>query len=275
MTSIDLRLLRASINFDNQTTVYDNLAIQAVGSKTASPTENTTTVKIANIKNETLNNILTNSSPFVKESDRVRQSIKIEAGRVSTGLSTVYIGDITQVSMTQKPDVWAVIKASTAQFFKGDYVTVVGGQVNTVNSISEIVAGQLGLSLKFEADDKEITNYSFSGSPTKQMRLIEQLGTYDAYIDDDELVVKNLKQPINGGIKLINKDTGLVGIPEITEFGVKVTFLYDSTVKTGSRVRIESTIYEDINGEYIVSKLDFNLTNRNTPFYYIAECERF
>jgi hypothetical protein len=66
----------------------------------------------------------------------------------------------------------------------------------------------------------------------------------------------------------------MVGIPEITEQGIKVKYLLDNVSRLGGGLRISSDIYPAVNGLYIIYKLGFEISNRDTPFYYIAEAAR-
>ena len=268
------RILKVTLEYEGFSYEYENVFIRASGEKTTSATENTCSVELYNITKEAINDIMTNLSPFVKKTNRFRQTIKVEAGRQLSGYSLVFLGDITEINQTQKPDIACIFRASTSQFPKGDYVNESLSEKTTVNTIANLISNQLGLSLNFIATDKDVLNYSFSGSPTIQLRQLEKLGFYDVYIDDDELVVKDTGKQINDKVKLINQNTGMIGIPKINEFGVTVKFLFDDTVKLGSKIKLESNIYKEIDGEYEISKLNFSLSNRQKEFYYEALCDR-
>jgi hypothetical protein len=79
---------------------------------------------------------------------------------------------------------------------------------------------------------------------------------------------------INCKNKILNSSTGMVGIPEITEQGVKVRYLLDNVSRLGSGLQITSDVYPAVNGNYVIFKLGFEISNRDTPFYFIAEASR-
>lgn len=271
---IDPRILRVGVTINDDLRVFENLAITAQGSKFASATQNETIIKIANLDKETRDFLATEGTPFNRLRQRKRQKIFLEAGRESAGVARVFLGDITLVTIAQPPDIWTTIKAITSQYQKGDIITTNEGALSTLSAISKKAADSLGLSFQFEATDKQIANYGYTGSATKQIDKIAELGDIDSYIDDDKLVVKNKNTAIKGAVRIISIDTGMVGMPEFTDFGVKVRFLFDIHSEVGQQVEIKSEFYPATNGVYNIYKLNFDLTNRDTPFYYVAETIR-
>lgn len=272
--AIDPRIVRVGITINGQLRTFDNVAITAQGSKYASATQNETIIKIANLDQETRDFLATEGTPFNRIRNRRRQRVFIEAGRVSAGVSRIFVGDITTVALSQPPDIWTTIRAITSQFNKGKVVSVSQSPISNLSLISSQAASTLGLSLKFETDDKQIANFGFTGAATKLIDKISELAQRDVYIDDEELIVKNKNAPIRGGVRLISAETGMIGTPELTDFGVKVKFLFDNQVKVGDQIEIDSKFYPAANGRYIIYKLDFDIANRDLPFYLIAETRR-
>jgi len=271
---IDPRILKVGITINDKLQVFEDFAIIAQGSKFASATQNETVIKIANLDKKTRDFLATEGTPFNRIKQTKRQKVFIEAGRESTGVTRVFLGDITLVTVAQPPDIWTTIKAVTSQYQKGNIISTSEGTLSTLSAISKKAADSLGLSHQFEATDKQISNYGYTGSATKQIDKIAELGNIDTYIDDDKLVVKNKNTSIKGAIRLISADTGMIGKPEFTDFGVKVKFLFDIHSKVGQQVKIKSKFYPASDGVYNIYKLNFDLTNRDTPFYYIAETIR-
>jgi len=128
--------------------------------------------------------------------------------------------------------------------------------------------------LTFEAQDKQISNYSFSGPKLKQVDALGNSGGVVSYVDDNKLVVKDIKTPLRGGIPLVSAETGMIGIPEITVWGVKVKYLLDNISRLGGGIRVQSRENPAANGVYTIYQLGFEITNRDVPFYWIAEAWR-
>ncbi len=268
---LDPRLLRVTIDLEGNPHVFESLAISAVGTKYTSAISNVCDIRIANIDKETRDKLLTEGTPYSRLAPP-KNSILIEAGRESLGLHQVFNGDITTVNVTQAPDIWLVMRAITGKQRKNMTVSTSQNASAKFSLISSQVAGELGIPLDFRAPDKDVANFSFSGSLE---RMVGTLGTIsngvDAYVDDDRLVVKSRYDPVTAEVIPISIDTGLVGIPEFIDLGVRCTVLLTTEIRLGQTIRLTSAAYPAVDGEYVIYRLGFNLANRDSPFYYILE----
>lgn len=280
ITEFDPRIMKIVLIIGNQQFVYEDngtgsyLYLAAKGAKYANPVQNECTVRIGNLSNDDKNYILTRTSPYY-QTDIVKQ-LSIFAGRVSTGYSLVYTGDITNSKPTQPPDVFVELTCKTLQSKKG---TVKGSKAGSQTKLSAIAAGvasDLGLQLNFQATDKYISNYAHSGSVLKQVNKLTDLsqGQVSAYVDDNTLVVKPMALPLPDYETDVSASTGMVGIPETTEEGTQVKFLFNNNTKLGGAIKLTSELNPSVNGYYVIYKLEFDLANRETPFYYIAQTIR-
>lgn len=272
MEALDPRLLRISVEIDGQLKSYTDIAMTASGTKYASPAQNECEVKLTNLDEATRNYLLTETSPFNR--NRRRKLLRVEAGRVSTGYALVYQGDITSAVGAQPPDIALTLKAATGDFAKGNVVARSQSAASPLSNIAGRIASDLGLSLSFQASPKQVANYSHSGASIKQVERLGQLGRVNAYVDDGALVVKDWNVPLRGRVREVNIDTGMIGIPEFTEQGLKVQMLFDTQTVLGGALRVRSKLNPAANGLYCIYKLGFELANRDTPFYYIAEAAR-
>jgi hypothetical protein len=287
---LDPRLLRVSIQIGSNIKTYSDIAISVSGSKFANATQNECELKLTNLDKATRDYLLTNASPFSKS--KTRKSVIVEAGRESTGYAIVFVGDITTTSggpikdeaekknpkpsttTAQPPDITITLKAATTNYNKGQVIAVSQPPSAPLQNIAKQVADSLGLTLDFQATPRNISSYSYTGSKARQVEKLGQMGRVNAYVDDNVLVVKDFGKPLRNKVKVLNLDTGLIGVPEFTEHGIRVKMLFDNQVTLGSGLQITSKINPAANGVYTVYKLNFELTNRDTPFYYIAECNR-
>lgn len=271
-TELDPRIVRVGIEVRGVIKYYTDLQIQASGTKYANATENECEVKITNLSKDTRDYILTETSPFIKSKDPKR--LILEAGRVSTGTSVVFIGDIISAVPSQPPDIQLTIKAATGSTQKGDIVTRSKAESTPLSKLAKDIAGDLGLKLQFQAQDKNISNYSFAGGNLKQVDELGRTGGVNAFVDDGTLVVKDYEVALNGKSQLLNLETGMIGVPEISEHGVKVKYLYNNESAIGGALVVQSKINPAANGTYVIYKLNFDLSNRDTPFYLMAEAKR-
>lgn len=272
MDKLDPRIVTIGIEVNGVLKTYDGLAVVATGTKFANANQNECEVKITNLDKATRDYLLTETSPFNK--NKGRKTLRVEAGRVSTGVSLVYQGDITTAVGSQPPDITLTLKCATGDYAKGTIVAKSAAGMTPLKNIAAGVAKDLGLSLVYEAKDKQIANYTFTGGALKQVNRLGEMGMVNAYVDDGKLIVKDYNIPLTGQTRELNLDTGMIGIPEFTEQGIKVKMLFDNQTTLGSGLNITSKMNPAANGLYTVFKLGFELASRDTPFYYIAEAVR-
>lgn len=272
MAVIDQRILRISVEVSGEMRVFEGLAMTARGSKFGSETPNTCDVEILNLSKDVRNYLLTETSPFNK--NKTPKRLIVEAGRVSTGTSRVFIGDIISSSPSQPPDIGLSLKAQTGAFKKGELVARSGPAKEKLSTIADGVAGDLEATLEFEAADKFISNFSFSGAALRQVGALSDAGGVDVFQDDETLVVKDRGKPRKNRVKVVNAGTGMIGVPEATERGVKVTTLYDLETDLGGRLDLTSELNPALDGSYTIYKVDFDLASRAEPWYYSIEASR-
>lgn len=272
MSTIDLRVLRIGIEVSGEMRVFEGLAITAKGSKFGSETQNNCTVEILNLSKDVRNYLLTETSPF--NANRTPKRIFVEAGRVSTGVARLFVGEIVSSSPTQPPDIGLSLRAQTGAFKKGEIVANSMPAKEKLSVIAQKVADDLETTLEFEATDKFISNYSFSGAALRQVGALADAGNVDAFQDDEVLVVKDAGKPRENRVKVVNAGTGMIGVPEATERGVRVQVLYDLETDLGGRLDLTSELNPALDGSYTIYKVDFDLASRSEPWYYTIEASR-
>jgi hypothetical protein len=275
MGGVDLRLARVGIEIQGRINWYNSsqgFKVKATGTKYANPEQNECTVTITNLSRATRDFLVTEASPF--NSNPTPKRLILEVGRVSTGLTRIFIGDITSAEPSVPPDIELEIVAKTANASKGKLAAKSAGAQSKLSAIAKSIADDIGVSLDFQAQDKNIGNYSHSGPELKQVELLQQAGGVSAYIDDGKLVVKDAKMPLTGRIRILNKNTGMVGVPKPTEKGLKVTFLIDADTVLGGALRLQSQINPAANGDYVITQLSFDVATHDSPFWYTALATR-
>lgn len=274
---LDPRIIVVTLTVSGRTKIYtasgsSPLQISATGTKYANALQNEAQVTLSNLDKATQDFILSETTPFNLNTQA--KTITVSAGRDSYGTAQIYTGNIVSSSVTQPPDIGIILKCMTGNFLKTNVLTNNQASTTTLKQIGQQVAQSLNMGYQFEATDKNIGNYNFAGSALKQVDSLNALGGINAFVDDNTLIMKNALIPLSGTIRILNADSGMIGIPEFTEQGLRVTYLLDNKTKIGGGLKIESQIYPAINGNYVIYKLGFNITSRDTPFYYIAESAR-
>lgn len=272
MNSIDQRIIRCGIEIDGKMNIYEDVYIQASGQKTANTLQNECTVKIGNLSKSVRGYLITETSPYNRP--RKRKRLILYAGRHSYGTFKLFEGDIIGCTPTQPPDIMLTMKARTGAFFMTDFMSGSYAETVPLSTIANDVANSMNLTLDFQGREKHISNYNYTGTKLQQVNKLSEAGSFNAYIDDDRLIVKNSDSPLRNESVILNKHSGLIGIPEVTEQGVKVKYLLDPKSRPGSSLTIESEINPAANGTFVIYKLDFDISNRDNPWYNIAECRR-
>lgn len=270
---LDPRLIRVGIEVDGEVRIYDErMDLTVRGAKMANAQQNTCEVTITNLARDTRNYILTETSPFNR--NRTPKRLFVEVGRVSQGVQRIFQGEVVESAPTQPPDIGLTLKAQTGAFAKGNIVATSAAPLEALSAIAARVAAALGVSLDFQATDKQIANYAFTGPALRQVDALGLAGGVDAYVDDDVLVVKNRTTPLAARVKVLSADSGLVGVPEATERGVKCTFMLDAQTALGGSLDLVSALNPALTGRYTIYELEFEAQSRGPAFYWTAGAER-
>lgn len=274
MNQFDPRLLRAGVEVGNQVIWYEGLAIEFSCSKImGSASANEGTIKITNISRDTRNRILTEATPWNKL--RTRKQLIVEAGRQSYGYSRIFVGDITTATPSQPPDIALTLSARTNAWNKTQVVAKSYSGTVSSQQVAQDIADSMGLTLSFEATPKQIGSYAFTGAKSKQLDKLGELGRVSAYVDDSRLVVLDLGKPLKETEKqsnVLSLESGMVGLPEVTEQGIRVKMMFEPYSKCGGEIEVRSVINPVVNGEYIIYKMTYDLANRSDQFYTTLEC---
>lgn len=268
----DLRRIRFGIEISGRINWYEGLRVRAGGTKFANAQQNECTLTVSGLSMSTRDHLLTETSPF--NSNRTPKRLIIEVGRVSTALFRIFIGDIVSAEPSAPPDVDVIIKAKTQSAQAGNVVAIASGPISKLSAISQRVADEIGLGLDFQALDKNISNFSYTGAALKMVNLLQDSGGVRAFIDDETLIVKNYGSALSGRIRILGADTGMVGIPKATEKGLDVTFLIDSESLLGGMIRLDSKMNKSLNGDYVIDQLKFDVASHEDPFFYSATCSQ-
>lgn len=271
MDEFDPRIVRIGIEIGDEIKYYEGLNITAQGTRYGSDSMNECQIRIDNMTQETRNYILRATSPYYRFNYPLVH-VSVEAGRKSYGTTLVYYGAVSKSYVTQPPEIGIILNCLTSYDQTTNIIAYNTGARASVRSIAQKAADDLGLTLNFQATDKQVSNFSMTGDSIEFVQKLEEMGNYDATIDNKELIIKDTDICLVSPVKEINKETGMIGIPELTESGILVKYLLDNDTMLYQNVKITSELNPSVNGEYQLYKLAFDISNRNTPFYWIAEC---
>ena len=266
---IDTRIVTLEIEVAGGLKRIEGASCVFTVSKTGNGVMNEADIKVANLAKHDRDYLISATSPLKRL--RERKSVTLYAGYVSTGVARLFRGDITAASLTQPPDIWLQLKAKTGYFARGQVVSRQAPEQTALSALAAQVASDMDLRLDFQAGDKQVENYSFTGGNAFQVDKLGKAGLVNAYIDDDALVVTDDAVPLAGKMRRLSEESGMIGIPEITEQGIKVKMLFDTQTTIGTLLDVQSRLNPSADGRYVIHRLQYNGASRDTPFYIEAE----
>jgi hypothetical protein len=266
------RVIRIGLEIDGQLRWYDGLRIKATGTKFAGDIQAEASVTISGLTIETRNLLLTETSPF--NYYQTPRKIYIDAGREGGAVFRIFEGDIVSSEPGGAPDLDVTLKAQTVHAYAQQAITTAYGSRVELQSIAADVAESMGLALRYEADSKLISRYSYMGNKRDQVRALAQSGGVSVFVDGGDLVVKNRDSYRAGEMRILTANSGMVGLPQPTAVGCDATFTIDGVALIGGALEIKSEYYQAANGVYLIEQLKFDIETHGDRFFYSATCRR-
>ena len=271
---MDKRICYVQIQTPSGDKEIHNISLKGRVTRKMSETGSDAKISIANLSREDVEYLTTYTSPYVDQSKKKR--INLFAGYESTGVGQIFSGDIYSALPEGMPDTWLNIEAKTEYYNQQNIITYTQPRVDT-KTLATNIANQLGVGLVWRSKSKKyIDSFNYTGSKAQLLNRLNQVDNFYAYIDNNTLyVVDKDEQPPetsstkqDGTIKLVNQNSGLIGIPQPDEYGVKIKILLDPAVSLGDWFKLESERLPIVNGFYQVYEMTYDFATRE-PQYYI------
>lgn len=267
---MDDRVLQIGVEVNGQLRVYEGGSMSVKINRSADGKQNTCDAVLTNLRPDVRNYLLTECSPW--NPNPKKKILTVLAGRRSTGVERIFTGGIAAASPSQLPDIDLTLKALTSDDIKYNFIARQSPPTIALSKLAKLVADDYGLPLRFEATDKTIANYLYNGSAARQVNQLALAGDVDAFIDNDQLIVKNLGEANKGRARLLSLATQMIGSPLVDDKGVKVRMLFDPTVNVGDAIQIESDINPAANGQYVIYNIGVSLATRAQDWYLDLSC---
>lgn len=276
---MDLRVINVSITmkgFSKTFSSADGFNIRVMGNKTSDTIKNDCTVSILGLSSKTITNVLTDTLKYrLMAGEGSPLKIFVEIGRES-GIYERFVGDIVEVRRGLPPDNELLISAYTSQMLAQELLKMPYIKSTTLSNIASKITYAKGLNLKFEASDKKILDFSFTGSAETLLNRLPDLADVNAFIDNDTLVVMDKNKKRRTYVLEVNKDTIMVGIPSVTGSALgkllKIEFFISAGVAVGGLLRVKSIANPTANGTWKINRLTFIAESHGDRFFYNAEC---
>jgi len=278
--AFDERVIKVGVTIGGKTTYYENLDIRASGEVLFEGVPGVCDIRISNLTVDQRNELLTKSSPlYVRGTgQQVIQSefaeVVLEVGRKSYGTFILYQGQVYASAASQPPDIAVLLKSVNSLTPLARTEAVSFGAQEKLSVICRKIAQLFGAELVFEASDRYVANFAYTGDVFHNLQKINRIGGIKAAYDSGakQIIVINSSGARRGDVKKINQNTGMVGVPQVSSEGVFVQTLCDRDILIGGAVEIESVINPAANGRFTVASIGFDVANRDQPFYYNLWC---
>jgi hypothetical protein len=294
---LNKRILKVTISLPSGDVVLDqNLAMRVSVKKMALNIQSIASVEVMNLSTSLRAKLISQFTAFHKRivdttpsaADNI--NIKIEAGyddssNVSSAsgsnaqqTAVIFIGQVVLVDpVSSPPDIGVRITCWTRQIDKLTFTESPMPYSMTYKALCVRVSDEMGLSnpiIETSQNDQIVKNparsiYTVSALLPYIQDLFRGHGNVAAFVDNDQLIVKDVDKIINTGA--ISQVSEFIGTPMWTEWGVQWVTLMDTTLKLAQAATLNSLMNPSLNGTYVITCLDYDLTTRDEAFYVKAE----
>ncbi len=230
--------------------------------------------------NITIYNLNTADLAYLASSVRVSGGGKMRLNKVSLeagyggNLAVILCGNIQSVDVDfTSADRKATLKVQGAfaeNMLKNSVAVSLDGDIDLREICKEVSAIQ---KVKLVYDDKIQPvlqkGYSFLGTP---MRLLDDLrqSFKDYYFilseDGNSLKVKPKENATIIKTDIISEETGMIGSPKPTQYGLTITSILNTNLKCGDFVSVQSVKVPQFNGTYFIYELKHKGSNMNNEW---------
>ncbi|MDR2226867.1 MAG: hypothetical protein LBE52_12825 [Providencia sp.] len=190
-----------------------------------------------------------------REVTALKNSITIEAGEQGGDLVTVFKGGITFAypDLAEAPNVSLVITAQTAvlENMQSTAAESYESSQDVINIMGNICQ-RMGYTLEGNGVSQKLDNVYLCNSDIKKIQWLAESANLDLYIESNHIAVTNKGQPRKIKIPVISPETGLIGYPTPTMQGIQFQCFYDPLVRFGGLVRINDSLIEICNGDWLI-----------------------
>lgn len=239
------------------------------------------------------------------DDQKVSGKVILEVGYRSSGLETLFKGEVFQYrrGRDNQVDTWLCILAVSGKVAKTEQVVGISVPAGTtVNETKNILleeyekAGlQLGHSPEL-SDQKLIRGRVIFGSLDMNMQQFSKDNDLAYTLSDGEIHMRIVDKYTLEPLHILNADTGVVGMPQLTTEGLQVTCLLNPKLKWGGRIQVDMTnlqtesyevaygqagvdqpfknpkLASGINGQFIICSAEHSGDNRGKDWYTSLTC---
>lgn len=236
------------------------LPIRVRVEKTGPPDFCTAHIDIRGMKYEDMDRL---STLAFKQLAAAKNIVSVFAGSEGESTSLVFQGEIDAASadFSAAPDVNFSMEGKAGMYGMTTAIgpTAINGSQQCATFV-EMMAGQMGYSFENQGVTAQLLNAVFNGSPVQQARAAAKQVGAELLIDDGVMKLVPAGGSGNTGTAiLLNKNSGLINYPVITNDGLDLKAIYNPEFVLGGYVKVES-IVPGATGLWRIAKLTHDLS---------------
>lgn len=244
--------------------------------KNGPPSNSNATMEIYGMTPGQMNHISTLGSPVPMDRLNI---ITIEAGDATNGMAEVFTGKIQDAwqNLDSQPDTFMQINA---------FVTLVDNTKPTsptsFQGSADVATMMAGIASKMQRNFEnngvttKLANPYFAGTAGEQAQALARAANIEMFDDGTKLTIWPKSGSRGGTIPLISPESGLIGYPKWSSYGMRFRTLFNPNITFGGKIKMKSGI-EPANGDWIVSDgLSYDLSSQitNGPWFTDVNCYR-
>ena len=260
-----LTLYKGTFASGSNSTVIDDLAISAKIQKLPVPDFGKASIEITNMPLDDMEKLTTLAfHPLYQK----RNYVNVYAGDDVHGYTEIFAGNIVRAAadLNSTPDVKLKIEAQVGFWGRitADGATAVRGS----QPAADFIGGQVqkaGFTFENRGVTAQLRNSVYNGSPIHQaMKAAKQIGA-ELVLDDNRAILIPAGGAVNaaGNAILINKDTGLLKYPTVTQNGIELTTVFNPALRFAGIFKLETEVPK-ASGTWRIIKLSHDLS-ANSP----------
>ena len=241
-------------------------------------------IDVYNLNRSDVDYLATSASTYLKR----QRYFRLYAG-YEGDVNLVFSGQILEALPEGNPDVVLKIKGLSSLKWWGETMSISKDNTNMTDLITE-ATDKMGYVLDIDENTrgcefltKTKESYSYTGSPMGMLYDIQQncagVGTDDKSIyivPENETIHVYSPNLVNyKRVLLVNKNTGMIGIPAPTVEGCTVKILMNTSVRCGDAIELQSERIPSINGRYFIISVAHDGEVRGKNWYTTLTCSRF
>jgi hypothetical protein len=261
----------------SNTVKLSNLRIVTTISKAGMPSFDKAEIRIFGLPTQMMNQLTVLQVPTIY--GRPQNTILIEAGDSTNGMSTVFFGDISYAyqALSDQPETYFQVTAWTGRVQKLKPATPSSFQTQTnVASAMQSIAQQMGFAFENGGVNVQLASSYWPGSALDQAHALARAAAINLYVDSGTnpptLAIWPSNQSRPGNTALISPQSGLVGYPQFQDTWMKFRCLLNPALRLGGIVQMQSSIQPACGQWCIVAPFTLNLAAQMPQGPWFCDC---